>query len=138
MSTLLRNSLLAQSESVNSSTSDDLSKAIPPPLPFLPQTLPSQIPKTAFAIKKSPSPATYGEFNKLYKQLQSDAGRDLIGNDPFLQKNAIEKIEQDYIKKIAEANVELEKKKICKHSLLPVPENLHNCILNQATYEFAS
>jgi hypothetical protein len=94
MATLLRNSLLGQSDTVNYTGSDDLSKAIPPPLPFLPQTQPTQIPTTSYAIPKAPAPATFGEYNKLYKDLQSDAGRDLVGNDPFLQKNAIDKINQ--------------------------------------------
>ena len=102
MTTLLRNSLLATSTDIpsNSSSTNDISKVIPPkPLIASPKT-PSTTNTPLITIQKNsagssaPSPATLSDFKKLYNQLQTDSGREQIGNDPLLQKNAIEKINQ--------------------------------------------
>lgn len=104
--TLLRNSLLAQSSYVPS-TPTDLSQVIPPPLPNLPNATTPSTDNTAAALAQantygtgvpSTKPTPLGEFNKLYNKLQTDAGRGSIGNDPFLQKDAINKI-NDFLKR---------------------------------------
>jgi hypothetical protein len=97
---LLRNSLLATSTPL--SKSKDLSKTIPPQLPNLrPQRV--VVPQNNGAPIRSPSSNTPPQFNKkatlddyenLYKDLQSDAGREAIGSDPLLQRDAIDKVNQ--------------------------------------------
>jgi hypothetical protein len=100
MTTLLRNSLLATSTDItsDSSSTNDISKVIPPkPLiasPNTPSTTPLVTIQKSSSGSSAPSPATLGDFKKLYNQLQTDSGREQIGNDPLLQKNAIEKINQ--------------------------------------------
>ena len=95
MTTLLSNSLLSTSTSINSGSNNDITKVIPPKLPDVSQNTTNQTP--LITIQKnvnSSAPASLGEFKKLYDQLKSDSGRSLIGNDPFLQKNAIDKVNE--------------------------------------------
>jgi len=95
MATLLRNSLLAQSTDISNPTPTDLSKYIPPPLTNIPLSNPPAI--NDDTIKQSQAkkqPTSAGDFNELYKKLQDDANREIIGNDPFLQKNAIDKVNE--------------------------------------------
>jgi hypothetical protein len=97
MATLLRNSLLAQSVDIDTKPTD-LSQSIPTTLPNLPDNSnPYQangtIPEDVYMPNKNKDTSAR-EFNKLYKNLQSDSGRLTIGNDPFLQKNAIDKVNE--------------------------------------------
>jgi len=97
MATLLRNSLLAQSTDISNPTPTDLSNYIPPPLPNVPLSNPPAINDDTTSTTQSPAtkqPTSAGDFNELYKKLQDDANREIIGNDPFLQKNAIDKVNE--------------------------------------------
>jgi hypothetical protein len=91
---LLRNSLLATSTPL--SKSKDLTKTIPPQLPNLP---PPRVVIPNFSSNPSTRPefnkkATLDDYENLYKDLQSDAGREAIGSDPLLQRDAIDKVNQ--------------------------------------------
>lgn len=91
MATLLRNSLLATSSTIDSNKTD-LTKIIPPN----PNANVDQQKTTPIITiqNKSPAPSSLGDFKKIYDQLKSESGRELIGNDPLLQKNAIDKINE--------------------------------------------
>jgi len=99
MTTLLRNSLLATStnldDNIQQSNKDkDLSKIIPPTLPSIPSDNKNNIPIINIQQSNSPSTSSLSDFKKIYDQLKSDSGRDLIGSDPLLQKNAIDKVNE--------------------------------------------
>lgn len=96
MTSLLKNSLLATSTNLDNDSSkstNDLSKVVPPKLPDISNPKDSPL-ITIRNNTNSPAPATLGEFKKLYEQLKSESGRELLGNDPLLQKNAIDKVNE--------------------------------------------
>lgn len=100
MTTLLRNSLLATSinldDTIQQANKDkELSKIIPPVLPNIPDNSKKDIPLVNVQQStKSPSSASLNDFKKIYEQLKSETGRELLGNDPLLQKHAINKINE--------------------------------------------
>lgn len=100
MTTLLRNSLLATSinldDTIQQANKDkELSKIIPPVLPNIPDNSKKDIPLVNVQQStKSTSSASLNDFKKIYEQLKSETGRELLGNDPLLQKNAIDKINE--------------------------------------------
>ena len=103
MATLLRNSLLASSTNLDlSSSSSSTPKTLPVILPpIINATRDGTNDATGNAIGRAEKtatvdsvPANLADFKKLYEDLKSTSGRESIGDDPLLQKDAIDKVNQ--------------------------------------------